>query len=481
MQNCNNFQIHIETLGCRLNQIESESIAAAFIKEQFTVSMESITSNSLENKEVLLCIINTCTVTQKAEQKARRIIRLFLKKYSNAIVIVTGCYAQLAASQIEKMDKRICAVGGQIKSRLADLPLLLRDFFNENEKWSYQAFLEVIRQKISVPAQITAFKPENSFRLATSSFLAHSRASLKIQDGCNSNCSYCAIHIARGKSVSIDVPLALERVRELEEKGNEEVVITTVNISQYKSEYDGKIYDFTALLEYLLENTKTINFRISSLYPQVVDDKFCRVIANPRVRPHFHISVQSGSNTILALMNRAYKADDVRMACKMLRQARPDCFLACDIITGFPGESDEDFLQTMQLLSDCDFTWVHAFPFSERPGTPACSLKNKVPQSISGERSKKINEWAVENKILYLQKMIGNKYSAILENARRPSVFGSSVFIYHAVTENFIHCEIQSSENLPLGKSITIEITGILSDRIKKGGESEVSAKIVSD
>ena len=126
-------QVHIETLGCRLNQIESESIAAAFIKENFSVSMESITADTLEDKSVLICIINTCTVTQKAEQKARRIIRLFLKKYSNAIIIVTGCYAQLAAVQIERIDKRICAVGGQIKSRLADLPILLSKFLNDEK------------------------------------------------------------------------------------------------------------------------------------------------------------------------------------------------------------------------------------------------------------------------------------------------------------------------------------------------------------
>ncbi len=478
MQSCNNVsQIHIETLGCRLNQIESEALAGSFLKENFSVSMEAVSSNSNVDETVSLCIINTCTVTQKAEQKARRIIRLLLKKYPAAAILVTGCYAQLSASDIEKIDKRICAVGGQIKSRIADIPLLLSNSLNNN--WDPAVFSETVKKEISYPLPLVIGKPENSFRLAASTFIAHSRASLKIQDGCNSNCSYCAIHFARGHSVSIDVPVALSRVRELENKGHNEVVLTTVNISQYKSEYEGKTYNFTDLLQYLLDNTEKISFRISSLYPQIVDERFCQVISNPRVCPHFHISVQSGSDKILSLMNRAYKADLVRKACSMLRRARPEAFLACDIITGFPTETDEDFNQTMQLLSDCDFSWVHAFPFSERPGTVACDLKPKVPQYVSGDRSQKINDWAVDNKIKYLKGFIGLERTATLENAKRPAVMNSSFYIYHAVTDNFIHCEIKSAENLPLGSLVRVKITDILYERIKKGGESEVSAEII--
>lgn len=469
-------QVHIETLGCRLNQIESEAIAGCFTDKNISVSMETVSSKSEEDTSVFLCIINTCTVTQKAEQKARRIIRLLLKKYPNSTVLVTGCYAQLSAKEIENIDSRVCAVGGQIKSRIAGVPEL---FLKELNHWDSVTFSSLIKEKISSPLQLVPSKPENSFRLSASSFIAHSRASLKIQDGCNSNCSYCAIHFARGHSVSIEVPLALKRVLELEKAGNEEVVITTVNISQYKSEFNDKIYNFTALLEYLLENTEKINFRISSLYPEVVDEEFCHVISNPRVRPHFHISVQSGSDKILSLMQRAYKSDDVRKACEMLRLARPESFLACDIITGFPGEQDEDFNATMALLKDCDFTWVHAFPFSERPGTIACSLKNKVPQSVSGERCRKINEWASENKIRYLKRFMGQVRPAILENARKPALLKKDMFIYHAVTDNFIHCEIKSNENLPLGKSFNVKFTGILDERIRKGGESEVSAEII--
>ena len=178
--------IRIETLGCRLNQIESEAAARFFIDAGFSVDMKGITSSSAEDLQTKLCILNTCTVTQKAEQKARRIIRLQLKKYPNATVLVTGCYAQLNPSEIKAIDSRIAVLGGQIKSRIAEVPPLLKE---TKTPFNPQAFAELINSKISSPASEKQGFPEASFKLATSSFVAHSRASLKIQDGCNNNCS----------------------------------------------------------------------------------------------------------------------------------------------------------------------------------------------------------------------------------------------------------------------------------------------------
>ena len=243
-------EIRIETLGCRLNQIESESAAKLFTDKNFSVSMQGISSTSEEDKETLICIINTCTVTQKAEQKARRLIRLILKKYPNATLIVTGCYAQVAETQIESIDKRICVLGGQIKSRLSSVPDLLLK--SDRNLWNPIDFAEALRKKIVAFPLIKPGFPEESFKLSTSAFLSHSRASLKIQDGCNCNCSYCAIHIARGHSVSLDVQSAIDRVKELEEKGHDEVVLTTVNIGQYKGAYKDGFCDFSELLQLLL-------------------------------------------------------------------------------------------------------------------------------------------------------------------------------------------------------------------------------------
>ena len=473
-------QIRIETLGCRLNQIESESAAKFFIDNGFSVSMKPLTASEDENPEILLSIINTCTVTQKAEQKARRLIRLILKKFPNAAVLVTGCYAQLSPKEICQIDRRVCVIGGQMKSRIAEIPPFLKDYLSKN-KWDSREFASLINHKIEILPQKKNDFPEDSFKLSTSSFISHSRASLKIQDGCNSNCSYCAIHMARGHSVSIPVQTAVERVQELEKAGQTEVVITTVNIGQYRADFEGQVYNFTKLLKKLLDSTSTIMFRISSLYPEVVDEEFCQVIKNPRVCPHFHLSVQSGSDKVLKLMNRQYGANTVEDSCRKLKAAKNQPFLACDIITGFPGETDEDFELTMKLCQNCGFAWVHAFPYSERPGTAAVSCKNKVPQSVSGERSKRLTEWAIASKIKYIEEYAGRELSAVFETVRRPAVLSamSSEYIYHAVTENFIHCEVHFKDGNLANKAHRIRIVKALPERISKGGEIEALGELL--
>ncbi len=472
--NKENHLIHIETLGCRLNQIESESIAKYFNDKHFIVSFVPITSTTEENKNVCLTIVNTCTVTQKAEQKARRIIRLILKKYINSLVIVTGCYAQLKKKEIEDIDSRIIVFGGQIKSRICDVP----DIISEINYSNINSIKERIKQIAEMKATVEGIS-ENSFKLATTNFVNHSRASLKIQDGCNNNCSYCAIHMARGKSVSLSCNIVLERVVELEKKGYEEVVITTVNIAQYKSEYNGEVVTFAKLLDLMLQNTQTINFRISSLYPEIVDDYFCTVIQNKRVRPHFHISVQSGSDKILQLMNRRYKSEDLYKACEKLSKSKKDAFLACDIITGFPGETEDDFNLSYDLCKKVNFAWMHIFPFSERDGTTAVMLKNKVPQEISRIRAEKLTELAIENKINYLNNYLNKELYAILETVRNQKL--GTTNIYHAVTDNFIHCEIDNIKNVThnSGEKIKIKIIKVLEDRIKSGDEMEVKAIIL--
>lgn len=472
-------RIRIETLGCRLNQIESESTARYFMDAGFSVSMESITSQTAEDSNIYISIINTCTVTQKAEQKARRIIRLLLKKCPSSIVMVTGCYAQVAKDEIEAIDDRICVIGGQIKSRISQIPMVLKKYL-ENNKWDAKNFITVLDKEILSKPQLKSGVPENSFTLSTSSFLAHSRASLKIQDGCNNNCSYCAIHIARGHSVSIDVQTAIDRVKELELSGQNEVVLTTVNIGQYKGLYKDQYLNFTQLLKLLLENTEKTNFRISSLYPEIVNDDFCEVIKNPRVCPHFHISVQSGSDKILQLMNRQYKSQTVIDACAKIRKVKENPFIACDIITGFPNESKIDFAETMDLCEKCQFAWIHAFPYSERPGTAAALMKGKIPQAESGGRAKRLTEWAINNKINYINSFVGKKLTAIIETVKHPKIVrDNNTFIYHAVTDNFIHCEIITNTLIKESSKVDLLITGVLIERIQKGGDIEASAKIL--
>ena len=269
-------------------------------------------------------------------------------------------------------------------------------------------------------------------------------------------------------------------MKQLESAGQSEVVFTGVNIGQYRGAYNGGYIDFAYLLKLCLEETSSICFRISSLYPEVADDFFCDVIKDCRVRPHFHISVQSGSDSVLKRMARAYTADDVRTACRKLSEAKKNPFLACDIITGFPGETDSDFEDTLSLCRDCGFAWVHIFPFSERPGTPACAMKPKIPQSVSGERARVLGEWAALSKIRYIESCIGNTYSAVLETVKRPAVYADGMEMYHAVTENFLHCKIirkPSDKKIQPGSAVFVRIiSAVLS---KKGGEIDCTAEIV--
>lgn len=474
--------IRFETTGCRLNQIESESAARAFVEKEFEVIIKPLTAKNEKDLETVLCVINTCAVTQKAEQKDRRMIRLVLEKCPSACVIVTGCYAQLSSKDILSMDERIACLPGQKKSRLSEVPELLKKQISQG--FDPVLFAKKLNEGLFAPETEKKGTSENAFKLSTDSLIAHSRSSIKIQDGCNNLCTYCTINIARGHSVSLDAEEVIRRVKKLEEKGQSEVVFPTVNIGQYKGKYKDGYVNFSKLLEMCLNETSKITMRISSLYPEIVDEEFCRVISNKRVRPHFHISVQSGSDNILKSMARSYRARDVLEACNKIKAVKENPFLACDIITGFPGETDEDFEKTMELCKACDFAWVHVFPFSARPGTKAYDMKPKIPQSVSGERASRLSEWAKENKKKYIESFRGKIVEAVLETKKTSPVFtkeqGSSV--YHAVTENFLHCELTVNQEPGAPKTgdlIKVRITGPVPSGTKKGGETDTICELV--
>lgn len=501
--------IHFETLGCKLNQIETESIARFCADAGFSVTMAHSTASQAETTPVL-SIINTCTVTAKAEQKARRIIRMLLAKFPCSAVLVTGCYAQVEKAQIEQIDSRIAVVPGTAKDMLAEFPHFFMEMLSKQQapqtaeeaaavaeaikSWTelhIQAAEQAQAQpmqaaqannKLKPPAALKAqtsknaqnFATVNKFRLATDSFMHHSRGSIKIQDGCSNRCAYCRICIARGKSVSLEPTEVLKRVRAIEASGQAEIVITGVNLTLYRGTLNQddaeKPMDFAELLQYLLENTSTVSFRISSLYPERVDDALCKVIAHERVRPHFHLSVQSGSNAVLKAMHRPYTAETVIAAVEKLRQVKQNPFIACDIIAGFPGETDTDFEQTKELCNKCKFTYVHAFPFSPRPGTEAYTMKNQVPQRIAGERIKWLSDFARASKAEYAKAFEGKILKAVVE--KRESNIGK------AVTENFLHIFIEENKQTLkqlAGKEIPVLIKHAL-DITGKDEETEATA-----
>ena len=474
-------KIHIETLGCRLNQDESEGTAFSFLNNNFSVDQETVTAKTPVSSDTILCILNTCTVTAKAEQKARRIIRLLLKIYPEAVILVTGCYAELRSEEIKAIDKnRVCTLPGTKKFVLSAISYNMNkgELSVEKNLFNIASLEAFIAKTISIPT-----KKEEPFTLFAPVFEKHSRSSLKIQDGCNNNCAFCTIHQARGKSVSLNVEELVRRAKKLESNGSKEIVLTGVNLSQYADLSGEKIKDFADLLSSLLENTQKVKFRISSFYPQCVTPKLCEVLKNPRIQPFFHLSVQSGSDSILKAMNRPYTAERVLNAVNLLRKSMNNPFISCDIIAGFPGETEENFEETKQMCEKAKFSWIHAFPYSIRPNTEAAVMKNQISDEIKTQRVAWLTQNAVENKIEYVNSFAEKNLSCIVENSRSLSLSALNKNIsrqkVHAVTDNMLHVEFESESIIPSGTEVLVKITECLEESIKNGSELDCKAALI--
>ena len=379
------------TLGCKLNQLESEAITDAFLCAGFEQTA----------KEPSVVIVNTCTVTSKADQKARRVIRKALRDYPESRVLVTGCYAQLNSEDLLKLDdgkkKRLFVIK---KDSIIDLP----DYYEENEQ------IDSLLEKFSGRTQPKA--GEKVFQFNPQVFSDHTRSFLKIQDGCNNHCTYCRIRLARGASISLDADEVLSRLRILE-KNHAEAVITGVNISQYSDEK--KAASLARLLEHLLKGTEKIALRLSSLAPDIIDEELAGVLSNKRIRPHFHLSIQSCSKKILEKMGRSYSGKTVEDAVSLLRRAKLDPFLACDIITGFPGETETEFNETFEMCEKLGFAWIHVFPYSKRPGTPAFSFPDTPHETEVSRRVGLFTDLAEKGRAEYAKRWIGKEVDVLAE------------------------------------------------------------------
>ena len=403
-------RVAFRTLGCKLNQLETESVADAFSNAGALIGSFDEPAD--------LYVVNTCTVTSKAEQKARRIMRQALIQSPQAVVLVTGCYAQMDPEGLSLVHPRSVVLPGDEKAALLSLAAWLQD------NWQGHGDLQdaVIEWKESLaPAKAAAAEASGATAAASldpfayhpQTFAFHSRPSLKIEDGCNNRCTYCRVCLARGPAVSLSPDRILDRVLALEAAGKAEIVLTGINLAQYRS---GDMR-FPDLLAFLIEQTSAVAFRVSSYEPEYIDEAFLKVFAHPRVQPHVHLAVQSGSSPVLKRMARPYAAEKVTEAVTALRSVRDDPFIAADIIAGFPGETDMEFAETYALCRDLDFAWIHAFPFSARPGTKAFDMRPKVPERVAGERVAKLSALAREGKSRYVERWIGKRIGVILEKS----------------------------------------------------------------
>jgi threonylcarbamoyladenosine tRNA methylthiotransferase MtaB len=386
-------------------------------------------------------------------------------------VIVTGCYARLDPEEIAALEgeaggagfRRLFVAGGgggiydavggdtvgglavPAKSALLELPEYVRTAAARSPggllsggglSQAVEAWMGIARGGAGANGAFD-FEPEE--------FAFHSRGYLKIQDGCDHSCNYCRVRLARGPSVSLPQETALARLRSFEARGCAELMITGVNITQYR--HSG--LDFAGLLEYLLEGSTAIALRLSSLEPEAIDgrderdERLASVLAHPRIRPHFHLSVQSGSDTVLRAMGRAYTSRAVENAAALLRSVKDNPFLACDIIAGFPGEGQPDFDDTLALCARIGFAWIHAFPYSKRPGTAAFSLPNPVCERDITHRVEALTQLALQGRRNYAQTWLGRELSAVVE--KTPCSTGQC----RAVSENYLKLIVNGADALP--------------------------------
>ncbi len=391
-----------------MNQCESEGLADAFVHHGFSVVKSS--------EEAEIYIVNTCTVTSKAEQKARRMIRKYAFMAHRPVVIVTGCYAQMEPELIAKIDESLFIVPLEKKANMLQMPMMIAAMIQSGIS---------LREAVSswIKGEQSSAKTATPFDYHAITFIYHARAFLKIEDGCDNSCAYCRVTLARGPATSLDADEVLERCLEIERQGYREIVLTGVNITAYASNGLG----LDGLLKMLLgELSDRTRIRLSSLEPDMITDSLIECCKDHRVQPHFHIPVQTASNRMLISVNRHYTVDLAADRIQRLKQVRPDAFLAADIITGLPGESEEDFQQTVDFLKRMGFSQIHVFPFSPRPGTALYDAKHKVPEFKRDERASLLRDLSRELHQTYIARCIGKETEVIIESMREGNAYGVS-------------------------------------------------------
>lgn len=466
------------TLGCKLNQSESEALASSFGKRGFFV----VRHDARYDEAADIFIVNTCTVTSKAEQKARRIIRQFARNHPRAVIVVTGCYAQLDAPLLEELAPNVLVIGHDRKYRLLDLPECFEQRIDMaggcSAEASPAAVMEAARDCVDGYTGQAADR-SGIFRFAADTYSFHSRAFLKIQDGCDHQCSYCRVRLARGPSVSLAPAEIIDRASELAGHGYREIVLTGVNITAYRNP-DDRTYLLADLLREMTEREDEYRIRLSSLEPEMITQRLLDAVAHPRVCSHFHIPVQSGSDRILESVRRPYTSDRVRRAIEGLRRVKDDPFLAADVIVGLPGETEEDYEATRILIEEGRFAALHVFPFSPRPGTELYHAKHHVPERIAGRRAAELRQLAGKLHIRYAEGWTGRTVQVLVE--AQVEIDGERW--WEGVSENYLRVFFpdaagvselfgkRQAEKQP-GRLVPVRIDAVWlegSDRFKDGG-----------
>lgn len=346
--------VEVVTLGCRINSYESE-----VLKEKF---------KEVDN----LIIVNTCAVTGEAERQCRQTIRKLRKNNPDAKIVVTGCAAQIAPAKFAAMPEIDLVLGNK-------------------EKAEIEKYLSGELSERTIVGDIMSYDSYDPYLIT--GFEGRQRAFVQIQQGCNHRCAYCIVPYARGRNRSVSPANILTQIRELLHQGFAEICLTGVDICSYQTEDAAHHSSFSILVQTILEEIPELpSLQFGSLDPAAVDAKFIALVGKYKnIRPHFHLSVQSGDNDILHKMRRRHTREDVITLCNALRRERPEATFGADFICGFPSETDENFQNTVKLVQEAGIAKLHVFPYSERPGTPAAAME-QLPVEIRKERARILRE-----------------------------------------------------------------------------------------
>ncbi|MBW6460791.1 MAG: tRNA (N(6)-L-threonylcarbamoyladenosine(37)-C(2))-methylthiotransferase MtaB, partial [Bacteroidales bacterium] len=374
-------QIAFKTLGCRLNQFETDALVAQFRRNGYEVVDFA--------DEADIYVINTCTVTNQGDAKSRKAIHQAVRRPDKPVVVVTGC---MVDGQKEKLQ--------QIEGVT---------YFAENARKT--SLFQLVDAHFKGETISTDELGRDLFGFEPADKTFHTRSYIKIQDGCNNFCTFCIVPKVRGRAVSRPAADILENIRQVVNAGFREVVLTGVNIGRY--DHDG--LDFERLVEQILNLPGDFRVRISSIEPEGFGDRLFDLFSHPKLTPHLHLCLQSGSDRILLQMRRFYNVTTFLDIVNQIKNRYPDFNLTTDIIVGFPGETDADFNKTCKIVRDIGFSHIHTFKYSVRSGTRAERMPDQVPEKIRQERSRIIRDISVENKRIYRSSLIGKEQIVLVE------------------------------------------------------------------
>ncbi|MCX7074496.1 MAG: tRNA (N(6)-L-threonylcarbamoyladenosine(37)-C(2))-methylthiotransferase MtaB [Methylococcales bacterium] len=375
-------QIHLKTLGCRLNEAELETWAQTFQAKGHAITRDITTAQ--------LVVINSCAVTQDAARKSRQLIRRIHRENPHAKLVVSGCYATLNTTEAQAL------LG-------VDLVVSNKDKANLVEKSLSELTFESMPEMATEPAEIALFTR------------GRQRAFVKVQDGCRYRCTFCIVTVARGDEVSRSIADVITEIKVLHMQGIKEVILTGVHLGGYGSDNGENI---VSLIQAILSKTDIPRLRLGSLEPWELNDEFFTLFENPRLMPHLHLPLQSGSDAVLRRMARRCKIEEYAKMLERLRRQIPLFNITTDIIVGFPNETEDEWLESIEFIKKCGFGHIHIFTYSPREGTKAATLPNPVPYEIKKQRSEQLHRLAEEMKYNFYTQNLGQTFSVLWEGQR---------------------------------------------------------------